>query len=308
MGVGVALYFYTVRTAMIAFLFLFLFLTPSIVITFLANPSAAEEAAEESPLAALKVFTVAALFSESGASSVNTSGGGSPGKLGCSAHVCNLGVGAPIKTDIVAAAIVWLDLLVCLILFAALPVLRRKYLRLVSKIDDDNVSAADYALLVRGVPSDVTESELKAHFNAHDARVKGGARTCQHQRMRAACRKCDKLYGVPNKCRAEQRPDDSEAVPEEGQPVQRAEEEGGGDDDYRGVADVFLARTDRTVLKIISSNIKVLEKKFELEMALESQGAAEFDQMDLDSNGSLSRSELERGLVKTGLMTPDQVP
>ena len=89
--------------------------------------------------------------------------------------------------------------------------------------------------------------------------------------------------------------------------MQSAEEEGEGDDDYRGVADVFLARKDRTVLKIISSNIKVLEKKFELEMALESQGAAEFDRMDLDRNGSLSRSELEQGLVKTGLMTADQV-
>lgn len=161
MGIGISLYFDTVKLMGWAFLAMFVFGLPSIIVTFIANPDAPAQAVEDGgPLAALKVFTVSAMFKTS-----------STQDFGCNEQLCYLKGGVAVETKSLAYVLVYFDLAYCIIFIYSIGLIQQRFDRLIRDVDEGNVTAADFTVSVWGLPPDCTEQTLKAHFDRYDGTV-----------------------------------------------------------------------------------------------------------------------------------------
>lgn len=161
MGIGLSLYFDTVKLIGYSFFAMFIFGLPSLIITFLANPEAAEKARQEGgEMAVLKVFTVAAIFKTSSAD-----------QYGCDSETCFLRTGQTVSTQLLVSIMVYLDLVYCIVFLYCIKKIEERFQRMTQDVDDDNISAADYTVSVWGIPKDCTEAQLKEHFDKYDGNV-----------------------------------------------------------------------------------------------------------------------------------------
>ena len=150
-SVGISLYFYTLRKLAILFFVLFIIGIPSIVVGLIANPDSYNNF-KHNGVSALQVFTVAAMFKAT-----------ADQKYGCSETICTFPTGE-VRTETIASIIIYFDLVSCLALLLAIPFFRRTFRRIEETIDDENITAKDFSVMVWGIPKDCTSGKVRDHF------------------------------------------------------------------------------------------------------------------------------------------------
>ena len=172
LGVGICLYFDTLRAYGVLFFGLFLLNSLSIIITFATNPMAGKEAMEDGGvLAIFRVITIGAMFQ-----------GSVSNTKGCNEDVCVLapelgldgtvfGTPAVVPLKYVSMALSYLDLLSAIIFLLFTGWFRRRINRMDRKIDDNTISLSDYSVLVSNLSRRTTSLALKAHFDIYNGKV-----------------------------------------------------------------------------------------------------------------------------------------
>ena len=187
LGMGICLYFDTLRAYGFLFLGLFLLNSASIVITFLTNPSAGRDALEQGGiLAAIRVVTIGAMFK-----------GTLSNTKGCDAERCLIapelgmdgtifGTPAALPMNYVTMALAYLDLASAVVFLFFTAWYQRRIQRIAREVDRNTISLADYSVWVTNVPANISSETVKAHFDRYDGTVcpTGDAATALQHFMR----------------------------------------------------------------------------------------------------------------------------
>eukprot|EP00284_Hemiselmis_tepida_P009660 CAMPEP_0174918126 /NCGR_PEP_ID=MMETSP1355-20121228/2893_1 /TAXON_ID=464990 /ORGANISM="Hemiselmis tepida, Strain CCMP443" /LENGTH=558 /DNA_ID=CAMNT_0016163285 /DNA_START=155 /DNA_END=1828 /DNA_ORIENTATION=+ len=265
MGIGVSLYFETVQILTYVFVGMFVVCIPSIVLSLMANPSGAPDAGGgEGALAKMAIVTVAGIFRQPG----------SP--YGCDTETCLFRDGSQLDTVTAVSIIVFADLGCCLILLTAVPLMRILFRRYAEAVDEGNVTAADYSVMVWGLPRRTTGKQVKDHFD----------------------RLLDRSFAAAgaSKDGSGQPPGDLGAKGDPGP--------------FEGVADVFLARADSRVLVQFAKRADLLRDRINVEAGLESPDLTEGEKRRRGQKVDRIAARIERldqdidGIDKTGTLNP----
>jgi hypothetical protein len=75
-------------------------------------------------------------------------------------RVCVLRDGSEVDARYVAEVIVYCDLACCLALLLCVPLIRRLFRRYAEAVDEGNITAGDYSIMVWGLPRVVTGMQV----------------------------------------------------------------------------------------------------------------------------------------------------
>jgi len=185
LGVGVCLYFETLRAYGLLFLLLFLLNSPCIIMTFLVNPSAYTDALENGGLFdVFQVGTVAAMLK-----------GTISDSKGCDQDLCVLapelkldgaifGTPAAVPLKYVMLVVSYLDLITAIIFLVFTAWFRRRTRRMDRQIDKYTISLADYSVLVTNLPRRATSLAVRDFLDHYDGTVcpeKSVGKALRHQ-------------------------------------------------------------------------------------------------------------------------------
>ncbi|CAM9337762.1 unnamed protein product, partial [Discosporangium mesarthrocarpum] len=162
LGVGIYLYFWVTRVCAMAFIFLGLLSVPAMVLNSQGNGGVS---LPETDIDALGLVTLS--YGNQGISPdmiISSDCIANNGTIDCTGETVQV-FGQAIQVWKVGAVIGGMEAVIAISFAIFISILKGRLQQKIEEIDDDNVTPADYTVMVRGLPPDVTEDEVRDHFH-----------------------------------------------------------------------------------------------------------------------------------------------